>query len=328
MAVMSVIEELQLTTAGLARGIAQDTTLGLALAAVWLDPLMFSQASILDDLYGNEEDPESLMRFALNVARDCSSRLYVEMAHGLRQGWTFDQMGRAFCASLKHLYPHIPLNSLYAMSYGIPLEFCGLQQTEPEFATNHPGLAGVLERFFDVHPVLRECYRPEDETYAIEEEQFYSVCQIARPIINSLIAEDRQPYADIALMAMYLFSMTGNSLLDISDEDYWDSGFEPMMWEPEHLETANVACQQAHIVLDAVDRALMVLDTQPDIAKALLENIAAVRLERKKTHVALSWPARNQPRRVATSYLRATGADLALLFVRDCYRERNRDRQD
>jgi len=343
---MSALSELQQAASGLARGMAQDTTLGLAMIAAWLDPLRFiSQTDYLEDLYGNEEDPETLMRFALNVARDCSPRLYAEMVQGLRDGWTFEQFEEAFCASLKRLYPHIPLHGVYDMIYGVPVEFCGLEPTDPEFASQFPKFAAVLDRFFCVRPLPQRGSWPMDEREEIPESALIEACNVARPVIRSLVAEDRQPYADLALLLLYLFSITDNSLLDMSDEVYWDSGLEPLPWEHDSLEMANEACQQARIVLDAADRALSVLESEQDIARALTNNIAAVRavlarrqdsevagtssgLERKETHVHLNWPARNRPRRTPTSYLRTTGADSAFLLVRDCYRERDGDRND
>ncbi len=315
---MSALSELQHTASALARGISHDATLSLALAAAWLDPLHFSQADVLEDLYGNEEDPETLTRFALHAARDCSPRLYVEMAQALRDGCTFEQFDDAFCAALKRLYTHIDLHSIYDMIYGIPLDFCGLEPTDPEFTLNFPKLAAVLDRFFGVQPISRRGYWPGDETEEIPEPALLEACNVARPVIRSLIAQDRQPYADLALLLLYLFSITDNSLLDLSDEAYWDSGLEPLAWERDSLGMAEEACQQAHIVLDAVDRALAVLETEEDIATALIDNVAALRaaLERKETHVHLIWPARNRPRRAPGSTRQATGADLALFFVR------------
>ena len=327
---MNTLGELQLTASGLARGMAKDMTLGLAMAAAWLDPLRFSQTDFQEDLYGNEEDPETLLRFALNAARDCSPRLYAEMAQGLRGGWTFERFEDAFCASLRCLYPDIPLRNVYDMIYGVPLEFCGLNLTHPEFASQFPKFAAVLDRFFSVRPLPHHGYWPDDESEEIPESDLIEACSVARLITRSLVAQDRQPYADLALLLLYLFSITDNSLLDMSDEDYWDSGMEPLPWERDSLKMANEACLEARIVLDAADRALTILETEADIARALANNIAAVRaaLERKETHVHLTWPHRNRPRRAPASYLRATGADSSMLLVRNCYRERDGDRQD
>src|SRR5574341_2277388 len=210
---MSALLDLQDTAAMLTQVMACDTVLSLASAAAWLDPLHFSEADPADDLFGNEEDPEVLMLFALSVARDCSRRLYAEMVVGLRQGWTFHQFEEAFCAGLKQEYPFIPLDTLYDMIYGVPLEFCGLEQTDSEFLVQHPDFASVLATYFDVKPVQQTRYYGEQQE-AITTEDMEAACRIARPIIDSLIKQDRQPYADLALLLMYVFSMTQNTLLD------------------------------------------------------------------------------------------------------------------
>ena len=66
---MNAKQELEFVVRWLAHGMAQDTAIGLALTAAWLDPLHFNETDYLDDMLGNEEDPETLMRFAVSVAR-------------------------------------------------------------------------------------------------------------------------------------------------------------------------------------------------------------------------------------------------------------------
>ncbi len=193
---MNARRELEMAASCLVRGMARDTALGLALVASWLDPLRFCQTNYVEDLYGNEEDPETLMRFVVNVARDCSPRLYAEMVQGLRAGWTFNQFEDAFCDALKRLYPHLVSFELYDMIYGVPLDFCGLEPTSPEFAPHHPKLASVLDRFFGVRPLPRPSYVPGETRMEILEQDLDAASKIAEPVIRSLIAEDRQPYAD------------------------------------------------------------------------------------------------------------------------------------
>lgn len=319
---MNALHDLQDTAVLLSQALAQDTVLSLASAAAWLDPLYFSDVDPADELFGNEEDPEVLMRFALSVARDCSRRLYAEMVAGLRQGWTFHAFEEAFCTGLKQEYAFIPLDTLYDMIYGVPLEFCGLEQTDPEFLSRHPDFAQVLGTYFNVRPVQQTRYYGEPQE-AIPAEVMEAACRLARPIIDSLIAQDHQPYADLALLLMYLFSITQNTLVDYTADEYWDAGWEMLEWHKEQLETADEACQQAHIVVEAADRAMEVLRVEPDIHEALVRNIAAVQaaVERKETNVSLSWPRRGRPRCAAKSYRRATGADAGLLLVRLCYAE-------
>src|SRR5574341_6915 len=105
---MSALHDLQDTAAMLMQTMARSSDLSLASAAAWLDPLHFSDADPADELFGNEEDPEVLMLFALSVSRECSRRLYAEMVAVLRQGWTIHQFEEAFCTGLKRDYPYVP----------------------------------------------------------------------------------------------------------------------------------------------------------------------------------------------------------------------------
>lgn len=323
---MMTKHELEQAASYLARGMAHDTTLGLAVAAAWLDPLRFCENVYEDDMLGNEEDPETLTRFAATVARDCSPRLYVEVMQGLRRGLTFAQFEHAFCDALRKQYPHLAPFSLYDMIYGLPLDFCGLEPTSPEFLTHYHKLAAILLRYFGVNPVSAWNYQQDTESMAIPDDQIEAAREVARPVIDSLIDQDRQPYADLSLLLMYLFSITGNSLLDYTVDEYWDAGFEQFQWDSQGLEIADEAMLQARLVLDAADRALKALEMGTDIAQALFDNVAAASaaLERKETHVHLTWPARSRNRCAAKSYRRAAGADAGLLFVRHCYAQDDR----
>jgi hypothetical protein len=207
------------------------------------------------------------------------------------------------------------------MMYGVPLDFCGLEQTGPEFASQHPDLAAVLDQYFDVRPVAEPGSWRSEPYEVIPEAGFETARAVARPVIRSLVAQDCQPYADLTLMLLYLFSITGNSLLDATADDYWEGGYEPLYWEQDHLKIAEEASREARIVLDATERALAVLDDRPDVAEALAKCVAASRaaLERSETHVSLDWPIRGRSRRVGQGARRGTGPGAGLLLVRDCY---------
>jgi hypothetical protein len=320
---MSAATDLQDAAMLLVRGMRRDATLSLALVATWLDPLWFSDVDPFYDLAGNEEDEDAQARFALGVARACSPRLYMEAVQALRFGWTFEAFETAFCVGFRREYPAISLGSIEEMLYGVPLDFCGLDQLGPEFASQCPDLAAVLDCYFDVRPVAEP--RPwRDEPYAtIPETDFETASNVTRPVIRSLVAQDCQPYADLALMLLYLFSLTGNSLLDYTADDYWEAGYDALAWERERLAMAEEAHREARIVLDATDRALAALDRRLDIAEALRSNVATCKaaLERNETHVTLDWPARGRTCRAKQGARRGTGPGTALFLVRDCYAE-------
>ncbi|MBN1137660.1 MAG: hypothetical protein JXM73_13825 [Anaerolineae bacterium] len=284
---------------------SHDGHLSLALAGAWLDPFHLSDQ---DCLYEDVLDTDSIP-IALSVAHSHWPRLYVEAIQGLHSGWTSAEFSAFFCAQFRRYYPDIPLGDLGNMGYDVPLTICGLEPLSFTLASEHPRLAAALEGYFTIN---------QDSS----EKDFDSAHSIAWRITRSLIGQDCQPYADLALMLMYLFAQTGNDLLDHTIDEFWDAGFRPLYWErKEDLEEAQRANHQVSIVLAATERALATLDSRPDIAAALRNNILAVQtaIERNNPDVSLDWPARGRRARAARSTKRGTGPGVGLLFVRDCY---------
>lgn len=313
---MSAAADLQDTAMLLTRGMAQDATLSLALAAAWLDPLWLVDMAPYYDQAEYEGDETALTLCSLDVARGCSPRTYVEALQGLRSGWSHGVFERAFWAALRRDYPSLPSSPMADILYGIPLQFYGLSQTGSAFTSEHPELAAVLDRYFDLRP------SPRGQPYsAIPERDFEAARSMAYPIIRSLIAQDCQPYADLALLLLYLFSLTGNTLLDYADPDYWEAGDGALWWEPDNLEMVEEAYRQAQVMLAAGKCAIAALDRRPDISEALLNNIAAARAaqERSDPHVCLAWPRPARPRRAKQDAQRGTGPGVGLLLVRRCY---------
>jgi len=294
-----------------------DPALSLAQIAAWLDPLHFLPDDLLDDLlYDGREDFETLALHALVVARRCIPTLYTEMVAGVRSGWSAKQIEHHFCAGLKGRYPHLDLYSLYDMLYGIPVTFVGLAVTSPEFLEQHPWLAEFLTEMFGLTPSTTMQW--QSEVLAIDEADYDHAVKVARPLVKSLIAQNTQPYADLAFLLMYLFSMTGNSLLDFTTDEYWDMGYEPLWWEPDNLTLAEEACQQVEVMLDAVFRALDTLQADRQLKQSLTNNIAAVQqaIERNEPHAELDWSA-GHPGGGAGD----TTPDPQLLLLRDCFIE-------
>jgi hypothetical protein len=323
---MTTLAELQTAPALLMQAMQRDVALCLAQAAAWLDPVRFIDPDLVEDaLYTGayEEDPDSLTLYALTIARRCFPALYCELVEGLRAGWDFHQVEAAFSAGIRRTYPHIELESLYDLVYGVPLPFAGLDVTTPEFLDEHAGYAALLEEYFGLQPVTVPATRWREACPVIDESNFDAARPIVERLVRSLIAEDRQPCADLAFLLMYLFSCTGNSLLDFSINAYCEAGFEPLEWEPETLGVANEACRETVIVLDAVDRARKLLAEDEAISDALKANIAALKAAERKEHVcdniALTWPEGHRAGGAEPGAPGDTGPDACLLFLRDCY---------
>lgn len=341
--------ELQRAVEGLAQGVSRDPALGLAAAAAWLDPLMFDDTE-LDD-YDDSEDADTLTLIALKIARRCLPELYVQLVEGLRGGWNFETFGDEFCDGMSRRWPNIPFSDhLYDLNYGVPLEFVAVGRYEAEyFEENNPDLAGFMCAYFGASAAGPTSEMDEDSQAdpANAEEILDANDPVARLLRISLSAQDRQPYADLFLMLAYLFSATGNDLADATNEEFYEWGSENPEWAPDMLNGVDDAYLQVDIILAATKRALALLETDEEIAGALIQNIAIARAAvdqgRKEQgiqmvdgvvrprqygygdidvnilNVELKWPERPRTRCAAKSYERTAGADAALLFVRSCY---------
>ncbi|MBN1121799.1 MAG: hypothetical protein JXJ17_12025 [Anaerolineae bacterium] len=321
---MTTPQELQTVPAFLMHAMQNDVRISLANTAAWLDPLRLLEPGLIEEAYFDgayEEDPDALAMYALSVARRCFPSVYCELVEGLRAGWDFRQIESAFCAGLRRAYPHLELEALYDMVYGVPLPFVGLDVTSPEFLDDHPDYAALLADTFDLHPVSTPATRWRNPYAVINENNFDAQQPIARHVIKSLIAQDCQPCADLAFLLMFLFSCTGNSLLDFSANAYWEVGFEPLDWEPDALSMTDEACREMTIVLYAVGRSMQRLAEDDALSSALKTNIAALKAAERIENVALNWPDGHRSGSLEPGAPGETGPDSCLLFLRHCYAE-------
>jgi|GEM_PF-1704290 len=323
---MIAATELQTLPSFLMGAMQDDTRLSLAHAAAWLDPLRLLDPDLVEEAYYDgiyEDDQDALMLYAFSVARRCVPEAYCSMVAELRSDLSFSQVEASFCKGIREVYPYLELESLYDMVYGVPLPFVGLEVTSSEFPGEHPDYAAVLARVFDLEIVEIPATRWRGATSAISEARLELVQPAARYLIKLLIALDRQPFADLAFLLMYLFSCTGNSLLDFSTDEYWDAGFEPLGWYADMLQTANEACREMVIVLDAAERAMQLLSEDEEIVNALKTTIAvlkaAERIEDGDEPIALQWPERHWAGSLGSGASGDTDPELALAFLRDCY---------
>jgi hypothetical protein len=325
---MITAQELQNAPVFLMQSLQADPRLSLAQMTAWLDPLRLIGPDLVDEVYYDAvhaEDPDALALYALSIARRCFPATYCQMARELHTSKSFNQVEKTFCAGIRRVYPDIQLNSLYDMVYGIPLPFMGLDVTSAEFITDHPDYATLLTDYFALTPKEFPSTHWRGPGSAIDDDQFDAIRPIAQRLITSLIAQDRQPYADLAFLLMYLFSCSGNSLVDFSANDYWESGFEPLPWEPEELKMASEACRELVIVLDAAERAMDDLVEDHELRQTLKTNIAALKAaEREKDvrdNIALRWPERPRSRGAQPGTPRETDPQSALVFLRSAFTE-------
>ena len=263
------------TFALLANAMLDDPFLLLANAVAWLDPLWK-----LPDDYEYEEGNDAEM--ALYITRGVFPEIYAGAVEQIRAGTTYSQLDRYICAEINKV--GIPLDDLEYMPYGIPLPAHGVELWEPELYTSHPDLARLLA-LFGVHP--------DPEGYRVEVPD--SAYTVGRLLADSLVKQEDGRWKQVGWTLAWLFSCTGNSLIDCDDESLAE--FAPMLWDAENVEFAVEMIEEAEGILKDTDAGLSVLEALPDVFHVLAENVNRIRQkiahrkeQNREPNIRLEWP--------------------------------------
>ncbi len=257
-----------------------DPRLALASVTAWLDPV-YLMGDVEDTVDLDEADD---VRVALQICRACFPQAYAEANQLLWQGadeftlrrYVLDGINAGLVA---------PLDDLEQVRYGPPIEGMGLCLDDPEFRDAFPDLADVLADFG---------LDPEDGLADFQVAQ-----QIARHLADSLEETAKPALMNIAHLLNWLFSMSGNTLVDMSMEDIWDSGMDMPDWTPDDVAFVNEMTREARQILDAATAGEKVLHADPTLRAAFRQNIDRVKqaLHRQGTRrshdrlsLDLQWP--------------------------------------
>jgi hypothetical protein len=145
------------------------------------------------------------------------------------------------------------------MDYGIPLDFLGINWTEPDFFDNYPELVDILADFgITPHKVY---------------DDLGPMLEIAQLLCASLEGQSGQRYQELQAALGWLFGGSGNSLIDMSTEDFWESGMEYDEWTPQNILFANDMAQEALDILNAARAGLTTLQQDTELRAAFRHNI-------------------------------------------------------
>lgn len=261
----------------LAAGLRDDPLLCLAQAAAWLDPFWDRPPD------GDFNDDGSLAA-ALDVTRCHFPGIYALAVEALHHGAAYGDLDHLICAEISAL--GIPLDSIEALGFGIPLPAYGTLLHDPDFYTDQPDVVPVVE-LFGIHP-------DGDYTVDIPEHAHDAAHRLA----VSLIEHPDEPYQQVGWLIGWLFSCTGNSSIDLDDETMWE--IEPLAWEPENLDFASAIIQEADEIMQSAQAGLALVQSNSHIQQALQANFQrlyrsfARRSRKERKHhdrPRLHWPA-------------------------------------
>ncbi len=246
----------------LAVALTADSLLLLASAVATFDPFW---AAFDEPDIDYETDP---LTIALQVTRGAFPDIYAEAVERLRAGASYQEMDRLLCKAISA--KGIPLDDLETIGWGIPLNAVGVDLEDPEFYAVHTDLLPILAPFgIDL---------PEGETYSIDIPD--CVYPAGRAIAASLHEQTDPALRQVGWLFGWLFSCTGNSLIDYTDEAL--SEIPPLSWSPDDIAFAIELIAEAEGIMRDVQAGLEILKTTPWLQAALERNIAHLYREFKK----------------------------------------------
>lgn len=272
-----VANDLLLAYQHLAAGLQSDPHLCLAATIAWLDPAW----TLAEDEFNLYEDETSTLSHALHILRQPFPELYLEMVVTLRGGGTYADVERLVCHRMQEL--GYPLEELAWLPYGIPMPAYGASLLEPDFYEVHPEVVPVVELF---GVSVGDEIDIADTTY-----------RTGYFIADHLLHHAEDGYQPLAWLLSWLFSCSGNTLVDADDEELCE--IQPLAWEPDNMALAREIITEADDIMTQVTAGLEGLYTQPEVFAALKKNANRVTrwFEKQKgdnhatPRIRLHWPA-------------------------------------
>ncbi|MCB9452428.1 MAG: hypothetical protein H6672_13405 [Anaerolineaceae bacterium] len=289
------MKELLDTFGLLAGAMLDDPLLALVNVVVWLDPL-----------WGNtsEVDEGDSVALALSITRRAFPDIYAGAVERIRSGASESELERFICGAITER--GIPLDDLEFLGYGIPLTGVGIVLDDPDLYTARPDLLPLVE-LFGIHP------EPDQYTVAVPDATYTA----GRIIANSLFHEADARWQQVGWALAWLFSCTGNTLIDYDDESLAE--IPPLSWDEDDLAFAVELIAETEDIIQDVNAGLTLLEDHPDLLPDLSDNVQrvykAIAKHRPKgkndePRIRLAWPP------VGAGAAGAAVADPELLLVR------------
>ena len=279
---------------------AGSPTLTLLQAVAWFDPTSLHDPTgeaYIDFDYDAEEE----LTAGLYVCRACFPDLYAGANALLMQGWPERDVERFICEGINAQLV-TPIESLEALRYGPPLECYGV---DPTLLAEVDDPEHLLYRSRAVYALFG---------LAIETDEMdgeWSTAQLVADILHhSLKAQSASDYHNLNALLSWMFSASGNSLVDWSQEAMWESGAEYPDWSPEDIAFVNDMTREAQAIMSSAESGMALIENNSSLRKVLQRNIRTIykQIERKeKKHARtyltddecgalayrLTWPERN-----------------------------------
>ena len=247
-----------------------DPFLALCSVTAWLDPLSAPFESFIDEAYyGDGGDDWSTIGVAWEVARSCFPEVYAETTPALRTATDERRLADQLCTGINSHLVGGELCDLDQIHFGVPFFGRGVDILEPEFFAD-PEHARLLEAY-----KLLDLDVDADESYG-HPDGYTESAQAADVLAFSLRQTGDETYEKVAWLLDWLFSQTGNSVADHTDEDIYEMGLQPLMWEPGDLEFNRLMHEEADEIIADAFQGLEVLLNDESLQAELRANFTTV----------------------------------------------------
>ncbi|MBN8640101.1 MAG: hypothetical protein J0M07_32615 [Anaerolineae bacterium] len=235
--------------------------------ALTADPLLLLASAVAAfDPFWNAFDEESIdydaepLHIAVQVTRGAFPDIYAEAVERLRAGAAYQEMDRLLCTAISA--KGIPLDDLEAIGWGIPLHAVGVDLEDPEFYSVHSDLLPILAPFgIDI---------PEGEIYSVDVPE--CVYSVGHAIAASLLEQTDPALRQVGWAFGWLFSCTGNSLIDYTEETLAE--IPPLSWSAEDVAFAIELIEEADGIMADALAGLKHLMASPDLVTAVKKDVA------------------------------------------------------
>lgn len=100
--------------------------------------------------------------------------------------------------------------------------------------------------------------------------------KVDRVLVEDLEAKSGQTCMAVASLLSWLFSISGNTLVDCTQEEIWESGLEGPDWTPDEIAFVNAMTQEALDMIAQSEQGQKILETDEAFRAALKRNIRVV----------------------------------------------------
>jgi hypothetical protein len=234
---------------------ATDTRLVLASAVVWLDPshIVTHQDGIRDEDFDEDEITQTLY-----LCRHLFPDVY---AHAMQQIWRGIDTPGLEGVLLDGINSHLvmKLTSLEEIIGGIPVETVGISFYEDNFFENYPHLADILMDF----AIQPDC----------TDDDLHRASELARGLRISLEQQPSKTNLNISRLLSWMFGSSGNTCVDMTNEEFWESGMELLDWDAENVAFMNEMATEALSILDEAELGVHTLRHDTVLRQAFQTNI-------------------------------------------------------